>query len=98
MPVSQALVDWYGRFTPKSQIFHKDSLNAAHAQISAACGDSGTSSCNLCPATGGKFINSCGDQPPVSGQLYDAAGAALQLFYGPLARTESCLLYTSRCV
>ncbi|MBL0167804.1 MAG: hypothetical protein IPP85_12010 [Propionivibrio sp.] len=89
LPVSQALVDWYGRFTPKSQIFHKDSLNAAHAQISAACGDSGTSSCNLCPATGGKFINSCGDQPPVSGQLYDAAGAALQLFYGPLARTES---------
>ena len=93
-PVSQALVDWYGRFTPKSQIFHKDSLNAAHAQISAACSGSGSSSCNLCPTTGGKFINICGDQPPVSGQLYDAAGAALQLFYGPLARTESSKLST----
>ena len=91
-PVSQALVDWYGRFTPKSQIFHKDSLNAAHAQISAACSDSGSSSCNLCPITGGKFINSCADQPPVSGQLYDATGAALQLFYGPLARTENSKL------
>ena len=89
LPVSQALVDWYGRFTPKSQIFHKDSLNAAHAQISAACSDSGSSACNLCPTTGGKFINSCGDQPPVSGQLYDAAGAALQMFYGPLVRTEN---------
>ncbi len=91
-PVSQALVDWYGRFTPKSQIFHKDSLNAAHAQISAACSGSGSSSCNLCPTTGGKFINGCADQPPVSGQLYDAAGAALQWFYGPLARTENSKL------
>lgn len=89
LPVSQALVDWYGRFTPESQIFHKDSLNAAHGVISAACTGSGSSSCNLCTTTGGKFINSCGDQPPVSGQLYDAAGAALQMFYGPLARTET---------
>jgi poly(3-hydroxybutyrate) depolymerase len=93
LPVSNALVNWYARFTPANQIFHKDSLNAAHAQISAACSGTGQSaSCNICPTTGGKFINGCVDQPPVSNQLYDAAGAALQLFYGPLTRTDTSKL------
>lgn len=90
-PVSQALIDWYGRFTPSSQIFHKDSLNAAHAQISAAC-TGASASCNTCPTAGNKFINACTDQPAVPGQLYDAAGAALQWFYGPLTRTNTAKL------
>lgn len=93
LPVSNALVDWYRRFTPPTQIFHKDSLNAAHAQISAACSTAGTlDSCNACPTTGGKFINACADQPAVAGQLYDAAGAWLQWFYGPLNRTDTAQL------
>lgn len=90
LPVSQALVDWYSRFTPATQIFHKDTLPAAHAQISAACdGTNGTgsktpgASCNVCATTGNKFINACSDQP-ASSTLYDAAGAALHLFYGAL--------------
>lgn len=91
LPVSQALIDWYGRFTPTSQIFHKDTLNAAHAQISTACNTS-ANNCNTCPTTGNKFINACTDQPAVSGQLYDAAGAALQWFYGPLTRTDTVKL------
>lgn len=100
LPVSEALLKWYGNFTPSSQIFYKDTLNAAHAQISAACPTSGGSaaagstgssdSCNVCPATGGKFINACTDQPlPSPGALYDAAGAALQMFYGALTRTAT---------
>jgi poly(3-hydroxybutyrate) depolymerase len=93
-PVSQALIDWYGRFTPSNQIFHKDTLNAAHAQISTACSSTGANNCNTCPTTGNKFINACADQPAVSGQLYDAAGTALQWFYGPLSRTDSAKLGT----
>lgn len=95
LPVSDALVKWYGNFTPSSQIFHKDDLNAAHAQISAACSTStGTSStgdsCNTCPTTGGKFINACTESTPVgSATLYDAAGVALQMAYGPLTRTAT---------
>jgi poly(3-hydroxybutyrate) depolymerase len=86
-PVSDALVQWYAQFTPASQIFHKDDLNAAHAQISAACtGDS----CNPCATTGKQFINACTDRPSASpAALYDAAGAALQMFYGPLERTAT---------
>lgn len=94
-PVSNALVDWYSRFTPTTQIFHKDNLNAAHAQISAACGAAGAAaSCNTCPTTGGKFINGCTDQPAPDNPLYDAAGAALQWFYGPLSRTDTEQLST----
>lgn len=86
LPVSEALMAWYARFTSPTQIFHKDTLNAAHAQISASCTDS---SCNPCATSGGKFINACQDQPAANGQLYDAAGSALQWFYGPLQRTAS---------
>ena len=97
LPVSQALLKWYGNFTPASQIFHKDELNAAHAQISAACaapqaaaGADGGESCNVCSTTGGTFINACTDQPPATpASLYDAAGSALQMFYGPLTRTAT---------
>lgn len=90
LPVSDALINWYGHFTPGKQIFHKDSLNSGHAQISAACGETAkAASCNPCPVTGGSFINNCADQPAVKDQRYDAAGAALQMFYGPLTRTDS---------
>jgi poly(3-hydroxybutyrate) depolymerase len=96
-PVSDALLKWYGHFTPDSQIFYKDTLNAAHAQISAACpaatavgGTASSEGCNVCPTTGGKFINACADQPSSSpGALYDAAGSALQMFYGALTRTAT---------
>lgn len=89
LPVSQALTSWYQQFTPASQVFHKDNLNAAHAQISAACSAS-DSQCNLCSSTGGSFINSCQNQPSAPDQVpYDAAGSALQMFYGPLTRTTT---------
>ena len=94
LPVSQALVGWYtgrhpnGRSAsgmtarlPASQVFHKDDLNAGHAQISTACTGS---QCNPCDVQGGAFINSC----PLPAQApYDAAGSALQMFYGRLTRT-----------
>lgn len=94
LPVSQALVGWYtgrhpnGRSAsgmtarlPASQVFHKDDLNAGHAQISTACTGS---HCNPCDVQGGAFINSC----PLPAQApYDAAGSALQMFYGRLTRT-----------
>lgn len=89
-PVSDALRDWFGAFTPASQVFYKDELNAAHAQISAACGSSG-SSCQPCAQTGGDFINTCRNEP-VASSAYDAAGAALQLFYGPLQRSATTAL------
>ena len=106
-PVAQGLVDWYRRFAPASQLFYKDNLNAAHAQISAACpaapaaaSESTTASataaptaCNLCPTTGGSFINACPDRPAAPDHApYDAAGSALQMFYGPLTRTPSARL------
>jgi len=90
-PANDALRDWYGGFTPVSQVFYKDDLNAGHAQISAACADASSGSCNPCAQTGGKFINACADKP-VAGGLYDAAGAALQLFYGPLQRVATAQL------
>ena len=84
-PVSDALYKWYREFVPAAQVFYKNELPAAHAQISAACGSTGDA-CQPCTTTGGKFINSCRDEArPES--AYDAAGAALQLFYGPLQRT-----------
>lgn len=93
-PANDALRDWYGGFTPASQVFYKEDLNAGHAQISAACSDASSGSCNPCAQTGGKFINACADKPAESG-LYDAAGAALQLFYGPLQRTATAQLGSS---
>lgn len=86
-PVSDALYQWYASFTPAARIFYKDELRAAHAQISASC-DSSSGACQPCATTGGNFINACTDGK-ASTSLYDAAGAALQLFYGPLARTAS---------
>lgn len=86
-PVSDALTRWYGIFTPAANIFYKDELKAAHAQISASCGDGGKT-CQTCATTGGDFINACPDTG-IASSLYDAAGAALQLFYGPLTRTPT---------
>ena len=37
LPVSQALVQWYGNFAPTQQIFHKDNLNRRHAKITNSC-------------------------------------------------------------
>ena len=93
-PANDALRDWYGGFTPASQVFYKDDLNAGHAQVSAACADASSGACNPCAQTGGKFINACADKPAAGG-LYDAAGAALQLFYGPLQRTSTAQLGSS---
>lgn len=85
--VSDALYRWYREFLPAAQIFYRNDLPAAHAQISAACGGNGTA-CQSCATTGGRFINTCRDESRPE-QAYDAAGAALQLFYGPLRRTAS---------
>lgn len=84
-PVSDALFQWYSGFVPAGGVFYKDGLKAGHAQISASCGGDGVD-CQPCAVTGGDFINACADeQAPM--QNYDAAGAALQFFYGPLQRT-----------
>lgn len=90
-PVSDALRAWYTAFTPAGQVFYKDELPAGHAQISAACADRPDGACNVCAQTGGRFINACAE-PGQPGALYDAAGAALQLFYGPLRRTPTAAL------
>lgn len=89
-PVSDALYQWYSGFTPAAQIFYKDELKAAHSQISAAC-STGQGSCQPCATTGGDFINTCTNDQP-SALPYDAAGAALQQFYGPLNRTATSAL------
>lgn len=89
-PVSDALFRWYAGFVPASGLFYKDDLKAGHGQISASCsGDPQV--CQPCAVTGGDFINACIDhrEPP---QIYDAAGAALQFLYGPLARTAGTAL------
>lgn len=90
--VSDALVDWYGAFVPAAQTFYRNDLNAAHAQISASCTAAApAASCNACATTGGNFINSCPDRATGAPQ-YDAAGAALQFFLGPLQRTAPTAL------
>lgn len=92
LPVSDALAAWYAAFVPPEQIFYRNDLNAAHAQISASCtGEGAAASCNVCPQTGGNFINSCPDRATGVAQ-YDAAGAALQFFHGPLQRTATAAL------
>lgn len=83
-PVNAALEQWFAGFAPASQRFTQDSFNAGHAQISAACTGS---ACQPCARTGGEFINACRSNPEAA--PYDAAGSALQMFYGPLARTAS---------
>ena len=90
-PVSDALQTWYEGFVPAAQIFYKNELRAAHAQISASCADGLAAACNACATTGGTFINSCPDGA-AGAPTYDAAGAALQLFYGPLERRSSAAL------
>ena len=85
-PVSDALQTYYRAFVPAHQIFYKHELPAAHGQISASCNASGKDvKCNPCATTGGNFINTCA----VGKTAYDAAGSALQFFYGPLTRTAS---------
>lgn len=86
-PVNAALEQWFAGFAPLSQRFTQDSFNAGHAQISAACAGS---ACQPCAKTGGDFINAC--QTVAAAAPYDAAGGALQMFYGPLARTASTAL------
>ena len=84
--VVDALFDWYREFVPGQQVFYRNDMNAAHAQISATCtrpaATDGGAACNACTQTGGQYINACID--PLSASAYDAAGAALQLFHGPL--------------
>lgn len=91
-PVSDALVDWYGAFVPPHQRFYRNDLNAAHAQISASCAAQGAgASCNACARTGGTYLNHCADRATGAAE-YDAAGAGLQFFLGPLRRTPSAQL------
>lgn len=87
-PVSDALERWYEGFVPDTQLFYKQDLRAAHAQISASCAVDGDATCNPCAVTGGDFINAC-PGGATDGSSYDAAGAALQMFYGPMERTPS---------
>ncbi|HEX5393101.1 MAG TPA: hypothetical protein VFW68_07465 [Rhodocyclaceae bacterium] len=87
-PVNDALYRWYRPFVPAAQLFYKDHLPAAHAQISAICGTSKV--CKPCAVTGGDFINTCHDGD-ASAPLYDGAGAALQFFYGPLTPPTAAL-------
>jgi len=84
--VSDALQQWYEGFVPSGQRFHKDNLPATHGQISSACTPEGV--CSPCATVGKDFINACRDGVE-SAPLYDAAGSALQFFYGPLRRTDS---------
>lgn len=84
--VTNALYDYYTRYIDPSRIFYKDNLNAAHAQITVDCG-AGDAACNLCPRTGGSFLNLCRD-PAADNTPYDAAGSMLQLFYGDLQRRD----------
>ena len=80
--VTDALYDYFARYIDPSRIFYKDNLNAAHAQITVDCG-AGDAACNLCPRTGGNFLNLCRD-PAADNTPYDAAGSMLRLFYGAL--------------
>jgi poly(3-hydroxybutyrate) depolymerase len=87
-PVSDALENWMLMFVPPEQVFYKENLPAAHAQISASCSQTKAKTCNRCDQTGGNYINMCAPD----GAVYDAAGAALQMFYGPMQRVTSSAL------
>jgi len=84
-PVSDALQQWYAPFVPAAQRFYKDNIRATHGQITAGCIAGQGNACSLCATVGAAFINVCQDHPATD--VYDAAGSALQLFYGPLRRT-----------
>jgi poly(3-hydroxybutyrate) depolymerase len=66
--VADVLYSFYASFTPAANIYYKDNLPAAHAQVTDSWGQA-------CSQTGGDFINNCG---------YDAAGQLLQHIYGTL--------------
>ena len=91
-PVTDALFKWYDGLVPDGNVFYKNELRAAHAQVSASCGVTGAKRCQTCATTGGDFINACADGA-ANAPLYDAAGAALQMFYGPLQRTPTAQLH-----
>ena len=78
--VGAALRLWFAQFVPANQLFVRDDLPAGHAQISLRCAGA---TCQPCTRTGGDFINRCADD---DGTAYDAAGAALQFFYGALEK------------
>ncbi len=84
-PVSDTLQDWYGDFVPSAQRFYKDNIRATHGQITAGCAPEEGGACSACAKVGKNFINVCQDKPV--DDVYDAAGSALQFFYGPLVRT-----------
>lgn len=89
-PVSDALFKWYQGMVPSGNVFYKDQLRAAHAQISASCGEA-AQNCQTCATSGGDFINACTDGA-ANALLYDAAGSALQMFYGAMTRTPTTQL------
>lgn len=66
--VTDVLLAFYSGFTSASNVFYKDDLPSAHAQVTDNWGQA-------CDRTGGEFINDCG---------YDAAGQILQHIYGTL--------------
>lgn len=66
--VMNSLYSYYRNFTDAANIFYKNNLNAAHAQVTDNFGPA-------CNYTGGKFINNCG---------WDGAGQILQHIYGTL--------------
>jgi len=66
--VVDALYSYYTYFTAATNVYFKDNLPAAHAQITNSWGQA-------CNQTGGDYINNCG---------YDAAGQILQHIYGTL--------------
>lgn len=74
--VSNVLRDYYATYTAAANIFYKDNLPAAHAQVTDSYGQP-------CSQTGGNFMNNCG---------YDAAGQILEHLHGRLnARNTGAL-------
>jgi poly(3-hydroxybutyrate) depolymerase len=66
--VTDVLYGFYTSFTDPGNVYYKDNLPAAHAQVTDSWGQA-------CSKTGGDFVNNCG---------YDAAGQLLQHIYGTL--------------
>jgi poly(3-hydroxybutyrate) depolymerase len=67
-PVTDALYAFYKTYDDEGNMYYKDDIGAAHAQVTDSFGQT-------CNVTGGDFINNCG---------YDAAGLILQHIYGSL--------------